>query len=77
MVSYLEFSNRSEERRNNVLLETDTLLQMGDGWYGDDLDNEDKLPEDEEGNEYETVDLFVGTRVWKKEGRRGIVGERE
>ena len=77
MVSYLEFSHRSEERRNNVLLETDTLLQMGDGWYGDDLDNEDKLPEDEEGNEYETVDLFVGTRVWKKEGRRGIVGERE
>ena len=60
-----------------MLLETDTLLQMGDGWYGDDLDNEDKLPEDEEGNEYETVDLFVGTRVWKKEGRRGIVGERE
>ncbi|KAK8820817.1 hypothetical protein WA556_005132 [Blastocystis sp. ATCC 50177/Nand II] len=52
MVSYLEFSNRSEERMNNVLLETDTLLQ-----YGDDLDNEDKLPEDEEGNEYETVDL--------------------
>ena len=77
MVSYLEFSNRSEERMNNVLLETDTLLQVGDDWYGDDLDNEDKLPEDEEGNEYETVDLFVGTRVWKKEGRRGIVGERE
>ena len=44
MVSYLEFSNRSEERRNNVLLETDTLLQVGDDWYGDDLDNEDKLP---------------------------------
>ena len=63
MVSYLEFSHRSEERRNNVLLETDTLLQVGDDWYGDDLDNEDKLPEDEEGNEYETVDLFVGTRV--------------
>ena len=31
MVSYLEFSNRSEERMNNVLLETDTLLQVGDG----------------------------------------------
>ena len=28
MVSYLEFSNRSEERMNNVLLETDTLLQV-------------------------------------------------
>lgn len=64
MVSYLEFSNRSEERMNNVLLETDTLLQVDyevlcDDQYGDDLDNEDKLPEDEEGNEYETVDLSV------------------
>ena len=48
MVSYLEFSNRSEERMNNVLLETDTLLQVGDNWYEDALDNEDKLPEDEE-----------------------------
>ena len=68
MVSYLEFSNRSEERRNNVLLETDTLLQMGDGWYGDDLDNEDKLPEDEEGNEYETVDLTVCLNTCVEEG---------
>ena len=35
------------------------FCRCGDDWYGDDLDNEDKLPEDEEGNEYETVDLFV------------------
>ena len=36
MVSYLEFSNRSEERMNNVLLETDTLLQVGAGEGCDD-----------------------------------------
>ena len=47
MVSYLEFSIRNEEMMNAVLLETDTLLQ-----YGEDLDNEDKLPEED----FETVD---------------------
>lgn len=47
MVSYLEFSIRNEEMMNSVLLETDTLLQ-----YGEDLDNEDKLPEED----FETVD---------------------
>ena len=31
MVSYLEFSNRNEEMMNKVLLETDTLLQVGAG----------------------------------------------
>ena len=35
------------------------FCRCGDDWYGDDLDNEDKLPEDEEGNEYETDDLSV------------------
>lgn len=47
MVSYLEFSIRNEDMMNAVLLETDTLLQ-----YGEDLDNEDKLPEED----FETVD---------------------
>ena len=47
MVSYLEFSIRNEEMMNAVLLETDTLLQ-----YGEDLDNEDKFPEED----FETVD---------------------
>ena len=47
MVSYLEFSIRNEDMMNAVLLETDTLLQ-----YGEDLDTEDKLPEED----FETVD---------------------
>ena len=50
MVSYLEFSIRNEEMMNAVLLETDTLLQ-----YGEDLDNEDKLPEED----FETVDKWA------------------
>ena len=50
-----------------MLLETDTLLQVGDDWYGDDLDNEDKLPEDEEGNESETVDLAVCLNTYVEE----------
>ena len=35
------------------------FCRCGYDWYGGDLDNEDKLPEDEEGNEYETDDLAV------------------
>ena len=42
MVSYLEFSIRNEDMMDSVLLETDMLLQ-----YGEDLDNEDKLPEED------------------------------
>ena len=42
MVSYLEFSIRNEDLMDRMLMEVDTLLQ-----YGEDLDNEDKLPEEE------------------------------
>ena len=46
MISYTEFSIKDEERMNRVLLETDTLLQVGvivfnDYQYGEDLDIDD------------------------------------
>ena len=44
------------------------FCRCGDDWYGGDLDNEDKLPEDEEGNEYETVDLAVCLNTCVEEG---------
>ena len=53
MVSYIECSIRDEELLNRVLLETDSLLQVGSGemnqfQYGEDLDIEDHIDENEQ-----------------------------